>query len=786
MLEPNSELGPYRLLERTGQQGRVAIWTAQAPDGEVVELRAQLVRRGQTERLRAKVDGDLQRAQHLSHPNLARLWDAGVERGWYWIVREPVDGVFLADIVACGLRPPCSVAAQVVEQAARGVAFLHAAPGFDGQPWGALETELTPERLIVTWEGIVKVAVPVTSEAAQDLVESAGRTPCRAVAYLSPEAAADGAQDARSDVFTLGVILWELLAGRPMFEGASDLVLLHRVRRANVPTLSGRVPPALRAEIARSLRRAPADRHPSAEAFARALAEVTRYDPHASPAGIRRWLTAALAVPEPARTELISDEEQCPGGPRLPAAPRRTGRAPLTRPRRIGPPPVPFQTGQRLAPARSSKRPDDPFFDATRDGGGIHHPRFEVLGRLGTGGMGEVYRVRDRELDEVVALKRIPPHAEDGLRAVDRLKREVRLARRIASEYVCRIYDLVDLGAGDRGLTMELVEGETLSDLMQTPMAPDYRRFARWAADLCEGLAAAHAVDVIHRDLKPENVMVRRADDRAVILDFGIARPTLDTELADARLTQAGIIMGTPLYMAPEQLANRPLDGRADLYAVGLILAELITGEVPLGGERYARILERRAVRQELFFVRDKDPAVPALLASVIDRLLLPAAEARFGSAEEVAGLLRAFVAGKISSRHDIPPPLARDDSRPSLSHELEEDPTPRGHPTETSSVPVHASDARRRIPLTFVLVLTIAALGGILWNRWISDFESTTGDETPAERALPPSRTLPADAPLPAGPGSLRAPDTTATDGGPRIRRRAPSRRTLPPVEEM
>lgn len=785
MLKPNSELGPYRLLERTDQQGRIAIWAAQAPDGVVVELRAQPVRRGQTDRLRQKVDDDLRRAEHLSHPNLARLWDAGVERGWYWIVREPFDGFILADLIARGPRPPCGVAAHMVEQAARGVAFLHAAPGVDGRPCGPLETELTPERLVITRDGIVKVAVPVTSEAAQDLIESSGGTRCQAVAYLSPEAAADLALDVRSDVFTLGVILWELLAGRPMFEGRSDLDVLDRVRGAAVPTLSSRVPPELRAQIERALRRVPADRHPSAEAFGRALADATQHDLEASAEGVLSWLTNAASGAESSRTELLCDGDPHPSWP-PPTAPFSE----WPRPRSPASPAsqaVPFL---RAHPDRPSKRPDDPFFDATRDGVEIHHPRFEILGRLGTGGMGEVYRVRDHELDEIVALKRIPPHAEDGLRAVDRLKREVRLARRIASDYVCRIYDLVDLGAGNRGLTMELVEGETLSDLMQTPMAADYRRFARWGADLCTGLAAAHAVDVIHRDLKPENVMVRRTDDRVVILDFGIARPTLDTEVADNRLTQAGIIMGTPLYMAPEQLANRPLDGRADLYAVGLILAELITGEVPLGGDRYARILERRAVRGECFFVLDKDPAVPRLLAMVIDRLLLPAPEARFGSAGEVARLLRAFVADETLPRSDSLPVLDRQDSRPNLSRELPGDPELRPRPTEISSVPVGASRARRWTPLTVGAILVTALLMSVLWRRLVpfterpANIETRAGSSGPTPEPRP--RTDPPGRSMKAGYEQARPSDPTSADASIPPRRRAPERRKLPPVEEM
>ena len=774
MLEPNSELGPYRLVEFTSRVGHVEIWTAQAPDGELIALRAQPVRGGHAEILRERIGRDLQLAQRLSHPNVMRTWDAGVEHGWFWTVREPLDGTELAALIGLVKPPPFGVAAYIVEQAARGVAYLHTAPGLDGRPLGALRNDLTPTNLVVTRTGAVKVADSLASETAQSLVDTVGQAQGRSMAYRSPERVEHGARLERSDVFALGVILWELLAGRPLFDGASDREVLDKVRRADVPTLSTQIPDEVRRQVERALRRAPTERHASAEELAHGLAHAVQHNGHASPEGVRHWVEST-ATPPPSRTEVLSEEEQCPSHP-LPSE-----GLPFPDP---DPQLGPLETGFSLVADSPSLGPSDPFFDPTRDGDGINHPRFEVLGRLGTGGMGEVYRVRDRELDEIVALKRIPPHAEDGLRAVDRLKREVRLARRIASDHVCRIHDLVDLGGGDRGLTMELIEGHTLSDLMRTTLVPDYRRFARWGSDICNGLGAAHSVGVIHRDLKPENVMIRTADDTAVILDFGIARRTIDTEATNTRLTQAGIIMGTPLYMAPEQLANQPLDGRADLYGLGLILGELITGEVPLGGPRYPQILERRVVSGELFHVREKDPAIPPALATVIDRLLLPAADDRFSSAKEVEERLRAFF-------EDVPTPQADSISsrpttgdRPGLASEELQDKTTL---PETSPVPLRTTRSRRTIALIVAGFIAMTVSVAVVWHHYtrpeqVRPSRVQSGEHPIDARSSPPKETLHEGT-------HVSAPDTddsAPVDAG--VQARAPRRRRpkLPPVEEM
>ncbi len=260
--------------------------------------------------------------------------------------------------------------------------------------------------------------------------------------------------------------------------------------------------------------------------------------------------------------------------------------------------------------------------------------------------MGSVYSVHDLELDEVVALKVLPAEAAHG-ELLERLKREVRLARRIASPHVCRLYDIVPLSGGARGLTMELLEGRTIAQLLRDELEVDYARFATWGAQIASGLEAVHQAGIVHRDLKPENIIIT-PQDQAVILDFGIARPVSGAgaendaeEPMNPKLTQAGIIVGTPLYMSPEQLTHSGVSAKADLYSLGLILAELVTRTVPFEGRGYKELLQNRVLNAAPYSLRARAPQAPDFFAHVVDALLQPISDDRPASAAQVAQLLR-------------------------------------------------------------------------------------------------------------------------------------------------
>ncbi len=275
--------------------------------------------------------------------------------------------------------------------------------------------------------------------------------------------------------------------------------------------------------------------------------------------------------------------------------------------------------------------------------------RYEVRALLGRGGMGAVYRVHDRELDEDVALKVLSAGLAAEPTAIDRFKREVKLARRVTHPNVARTYDVGHHGEL-RFLTMELVAGDAVSSLVRgrgnerLPLAETLRI----AESIARGLSAAHAVGVVHRDLKPDNVMrCPGTNGRVVITDFGIAR-LAESLPEDLHLTVDQVI-GTPAYMAPEQLTAKPIDGRTDVYALGVLLFELLTGALPFRRDTMVAMLAAR-LAEDPPDPRSIDPTVPEPIARLTLEALARRREDRL-DAEMVLQRLERLRGG--GERHD-------------------------------------------------------------------------------------------------------------------------------------
>jgi serine/threonine-protein kinase len=200
--------------------------------------------------------------------------------------------------------------------------------------------------------------------------------------------------------------------------------------------------------------------------------------------------------------------------------------------------------------------------------------------------MGVVYKARDRELDDLVALKMLKREVADDTGLLERLKSELKLARKITHPNVLRTFDFGEVN-GLPYISMEYVRGITLRYLLDREGRLPYSAGLRLAKQLCAGLGAAHAGGVIHRDIKPENLILDHAGN-AKLMDFGIARPA--KRLAGGQ-TQAGLIVGTPEYLAPEQLEGKEADHRADIYACGCVFYEMFTGHLPFTGDNPMQVI---------------------------------------------------------------------------------------------------------------------------------------------------------------------------------------------------
>jgi serine/threonine-protein kinase len=256
--------------------------------------------------------------------------------------------------------------------------------------------------------------------------------------------------------------------------------------------------------------------------------------------------------------------------------------------------------------------------------------RYRIVGLLGRGGMGEVYRADDLELGQSVALKFLPERLAADDAAIERFRREVRTARQIAHPNVCRVYDISEVD-GHMFLTMEYIDGEDLAHALRRMGRPSPEKAVELAREICRGLAAAHENGVLHRDLKPANIMID-GRGRARITDFGLAGLAEELQAANERA-------GTVQYMAPEQLAHGDVSVRSDIYSLGLILYELFTGRRAFEGESVEEIKRSRESAPSVSLSSAGESIDPAI-ERVVMRCLAPEPKDRPGSVYAVLGAL--------------------------------------------------------------------------------------------------------------------------------------------------
>jgi len=271
---------------------------------------------------------------------------------------------------------------------------------------------------------------------------------------------------------------------------------------------------------------------------------------------------------------------------------------------------------------------------------------YEILAAIGAGGMGEVYRARDSRLERDVALKVLPAAAVGDETARARLVREARLASKLNHPHICTIYEVGETD-GQTHIAMELVEGQTLAARLRGGALP-VEQVLRVGQQLAGALAHAHARGVVHRDFKSANVVVT-PDGHVKVLDFGLAKrlagdATADeTTMSRQSLTEAGMVAGTLAYMAPEQLRGQPADARSDIWALGVVLYELVAGERPFRGNT-AFELSSAILNQPVPTV---PPSVPAPLTSVVERCLAKEPGERYQRADDVRAALEVAASGQ-------------------------------------------------------------------------------------------------------------------------------------------
>ncbi len=267
--------------------------------------------------------------------------------------------------------------------------------------------------------------------------------------------------------------------------------------------------------------------------------------------------------------------------------------------------------------------------------GAILANRYEIVKVLGQGGMGAVYKARDLDLDREIALKVIRPELASDPEILQRFKQELILARQVTDRNVIRIFDLGEAGR-IKFITMEYVEGESLFQVLKQHPKLEVAEAVEIMAQVASGLAAAHREGVIHRDLKPSNIM-RDQNGRVVVMDFGLAR-----SLGSDGMTRTGAMLGTIEYMSPEQAQGKELKPSSDIFAVGLILYEMLSGLMPFHAETAIATLLKRTQQRAVPLV-NIDKKIPGVLSNIVYKCLEKDPQLRYQSAEGLVADLRAW-----------------------------------------------------------------------------------------------------------------------------------------------
>jgi tetratricopeptide (TPR) repeat protein/predicted Ser/Thr protein kinase len=345
---------------------------------------------------------------------------------------------------------------------------------------------------------------------------------------------------------------------------------------------------------------------------------------------------AGALTPPPLSNAPLSDAPTLPHGTAIPGV---TPALPYIRPTSPSPPPTSsISAFQGLQP------------------GVLFGGRYEIMGVLGQGGMGAVYKARDRELDRLIALKVIRPELATDPAILLRFKQELILSRNVTHKNVVRIFDLGE-AEGIRFISMEYVDGEDLRTILRRQGKFPPAEAIAVVEQVCRALDTAHSEGVIHRDLKPQNIM-RDQHGRIVVMDFGLAR-----SLGESGMTQTGAIVGTMEYMSPEQAMGSALDQRSDIFSVGLIFFELLTGKAPYQADTAIASLMKRT-REEAQSAADVDASVPRSLSAIVSRCLEREPANRYHSAVELLQQLTTWEANPNISAETlskmIPHPIVR------------------------------------------------------------------------------------------------------------------------------
>ncbi|MCL2779014.1 MAG: protein kinase [Polyangiaceae bacterium] len=554
----------------------------------------------------------------LNHPGVAQILEASTdENGEPYTVVEYVEGRSLADLrqraVQVGVRIGWPEAIAIAIEVGQALAHVHERAGTDGTPLGIVHRDLSPQNVMIGHAGEVKLIDFGTARGHNRRCHTVAGVVFAKPGYVAPEVARQQIGDGRIDIYAMGVMLWELCAAKRLLSGEARKHLEEvAAGKFEIPLLapSRGIPGELDTIIQKLCANSPDDRYSSASVAATDLAKVLGQAP-AGKGGERSTrsrisaLMKTLWPHEPARSRAEFAK--------LLKAARELRQNPDTPP----------SSGMMKIHAASMQS----------DASMLLGTPYRLLKKIGEGSSGEVFEAEHIELGRRYAVKVLSSAHAAAADAVERFRREARAVAKLSHPNLVQLHDFGKSIDGRVYLVMERLLGETLDRHAEKGLG--WIAAVKLAIQATRALEAAHAAGVVHRDLKPQNLFLTDAGDLK-LLDFGVAMALAEVSTsAGCDMRQQGFaIFGTPEYMAPEQVAGEAIDARCDLYALGCVLYELVTGSRPFEGS--AVVVMGKQLREEPELPRGRAPnvAIPSELEAIIVKALAKSKDARFESAQ--------------------------------------------------------------------------------------------------------------------------------------------------------
>ena len=563
----------------------------------------------------------------LNHPGVAQVLEAASdEHGEPYTVVEYVEGRSLADVrqraIQLGARVEWPEAVAMAIELGQALAHVHERSGADGTPLGIVHRDLSPQNVMVGFSGELKLIDFGTARGQNRRCHTVAGVVFAKPGYVAPEVARQEVGDGRIDVYAMGVMLWELCAGKRLLTGDPQKHLEDVAQgRFTVPELakSRGIPKELDVVLQKLMANDPEARYSGAGAAAKDLIKVLQLAP--SKEGGERGLRSRIASlmktlwpSEPARSraefaKLLKEARHL--------------RAEAVTP-----------SSSKVAELAQREVSDDPAI--------LSGTPYRLGKKIGEGASGQVFEAEHVELGRRLAVKVLAPTHSSAASSVDRFRKEARVVANLTHPNLVHLHDFGKSLDGRVFLAMELLDGQTLDAYANLgddsgdgeKRGLGYREAVSLVSQVTHALEVAHDAGLVHRDIKPQNLFVTK-DGAVKLLDFGVAMCVSDVAGDDTIRARGFAIFGTPEYMAPEQVAGEPVDGRCDIYALGCVLYQLLTGSAPFEGPSAVAIMGRQLRdTPELPSQIAKDRVIPAALEAVVMRALSKAREDRFEDAK--------------------------------------------------------------------------------------------------------------------------------------------------------